>query len=175
MDIRKTLLQQHSKQNAVKVALYVGNSCERFKHLVSIYLAGPYRVTQCASWPLSICVEKSPELIGPHLNSVLKHLERPDIHDAVKRNTIRLLQFVDIPPRFQGKVIDLCFRYLQNNNEPVAVKVFSMTVLSRLVKLHPGLRRELKIILEDQLPYASAGFISRAGKILKELELQAEY
>lgn len=172
MDLRKTLLQQHSKQNAIKVALYVGNSRFRFKQLVNIYLSGPYRITQRASWPLSICTEKSPELLGPHLKAILRHLERSDIHDAVKRNTIRLLQFVDIPARSQGKVIDLCFRYLQSKDEPVAVKVFSMTVLSRLVKRHPDLRRELRIIIEDQLPYATAGFISRAGRIFKELEIQ---
>ena len=51
----------------------------------------------------------------------------------------------------------------------MAVKVFAMSVLSQLVDGVPELSQELRIIIEDQLPYASAGFISRARKVLKDL------
>jgi len=33
-----------------------------------------------------------------------------------------------------------------------------MTVLLNIVKKEPDLKKELKILIEDQLPYASAGF-----------------
>ena len=169
MDLKSTLLRQHSRENASKIAHYVGDDPVRFKKLVNIYLAGPYRVTQRAAWPLSICAELHPELISPHLKEILEFLKAPDAHDAVKRNALRLLQFIEIPSRYRGKVIDICFNYLQGKSEPVAVKVFAMSVLSQLVDGVPELSQELRIIIEDQLPYASAGFISRARKVLKDL------
>jgi hypothetical protein len=45
-----------------------------------------------------------------------------------------------------------------------------MTVLLNIVKYVPELKEELKIIIEDQMPYASAGFQSRGKKTLKALE-----
>lgn len=170
MDISSTLLQQHSRRNADKIALYVGSNRFRFKQLINVYLTGPYRITQRAAWPLSICAENHPALFDSHLGKILKHLDQPNLHNAVIRNTLRLLQFVDIPTRHRGQVVHLCFHYLQSKKEPVAVKVFAMTVLSRLVGREPALRRELRIIIEDQLPYGSPGFVSRATKILKELD-----
>jgi hypothetical protein len=44
-----------------------------------------------------------------------------------------------------------------------------MTVLANLAKSEPDLGQELKIIIQDQLPYASAGFQARARAILPQL------
>lgn len=169
MDIRKILSKEHSKFQTLQIVDYVGVSKERFKQLINIYLAGPYRITQRAAWPLSYCVERHPELIVPHLKVVLDFLEKPGTHVAVRRNTIRLLQYIEIPRRFHARLINLCFAYLTSKKEPVAVKVFSMSVLAHLAKESPEIRKELKIIIEDQLPYGSAGFKSRAKKVLKEI------
>jgi hypothetical protein len=169
MDLQKEILREHSRKQMLKIADYVGNDPSRFKTLVEVYLAGPYRVTQRGAWPLSLCVERHPELIKPHLNIILKYLNKPGIHDAVKRNTMRLLQFVEIPKRFHGIVADLCFIYLTNKSEPVAVKVFAMSALLPIIQDKPELCRELKIILEEQFPYGSAGFRSRAGKVLRTI------
>jgi hypothetical protein len=169
MDLRKEILKEHSKKQKSKVVDYVGDSPIRFKALVDVFLQGPYRVTQRAGWPLSYCVERSPALIKPHLKAILDHLRMPGIHDAVKRNTMRFLQFIEIPKRYQGQVADLCFEYLQNNKEPVAIRVFSMSVLASIAEENPDLKKELMMLIEDQLPYAKPAFISRARKVLKAL------
>jgi hypothetical protein len=170
MDLKKALLRDHSRAQAAKIADYVANKEALFKELVEVYLAGPYRITQRAAWPLSICVERHPRLIKPHLSRILGYLDTPGIPDAVKRNTIRLLQFVDIPGSYYGRVAKICFNYLGNRKEPVAVRVFSMTVLSHITRNEPELKRELGIIIEDHLPYATPGFVSRARKVLKEIK-----
>lgn len=169
MDIRKLLEKGQSKALTDKIVAFVGADPERFNTLMTTFLEGPYRVTQRAAWPLSYCVKNHPFLVGPHYPSVLKILARPGIHDAVKRNIVRLLQFVEIPKRYQGQVIEACFK-LMGPKEPTAVRAFSMTVLANLASEHPDLKKELKIIIEDQLPYSSAGYLSRAKKVLKQLE-----
>jgi hypothetical protein len=169
MDLTKEILKEHSRVQANKVADYVGDNPFRFKALIDLYLAGPYRVTQRAAWPISICVEHHPELVDPHLKKLLDFLSKPGIHDSVKRNTLRLLQFIIIPKRLHGRVVDLCFRYLIDKKEPLAVKVFSMSLLFDLIKHEPGLRNELKVIIEDQMPYSTPGFVSRGSKVLKAI------
>jgi hypothetical protein len=170
MDLRDALSQEHSKVQTSKIVKYIGKNPDRFSSLVKIYLSGPYRITQRAAWPLGSCVEAHPELITPHWKALIDFARKPDVHDAVKRNTVRLLQFIDIPIKHQGRVADLCFRFLQNTSEPIAVRCFSMTVLSRIAKAKPELKNELKILIEDQFPYATPGFLSRAKKVLKQLQ-----
>jgi hypothetical protein len=104
------------------------------------------------------------------LRKLISHLKKPDLRNAVKRNTIRLLQFISVPKPLEGVISQICFDFLQNRKEPIAVRVFSMTVLANLVEKQPGLKSELRIIIEDELPYGSAGFLSRGKKILKKLK-----
>jgi len=44
-----------------------------------------------------------------------------------------------------------------------------MTVLARIVKREPELGRELRLVIEEQLPFAGAGFRARAKEVLKYL------
>jgi hypothetical protein len=169
MDLRDRLQKELSKNQTAKIADYVGFNKARFKEIVDIYLAGPYRITQRAAWTISLCVERHPELILPHLSQILKHTAGPGVHDAVKRNTVRLLQFIEIPRRYWGPVADLCFGYLKDRKQAIAIRVFSMTVLAKLVSREPDLRLELKLLIEDELPYASPAFKSRASRTLNEI------
>jgi hypothetical protein len=169
MDLRKQLEKGHSKALTSSIVKYVGNNPKRFADLVSIFIEGPYRTTQRAAWSIAYCVEAHKELVHPHLKTFLKHLAKPGIHDAVKRNTIRLLQFIDIPKSYQGKVAEICFGYLADTREPVAVRVFSMAVLADIAEKNAGLKPEICILIEDQMPYASAAFRSRGSKVLKKL------
>lgn len=169
MDVRKELEKGHSKALTDKIVRYIDSDQDRFNSLITIFLEGSHRVTQRAAWPMSYCVMNHPFLINPHYKTVLKSLAKPGIHDAVKRNIMRLLQFVEIPRQHQGSVIEHSFR-LMDPKEPIAVRVFAMTVLANLARQHPDLKKELKLIIEDQLPFASAAYLSRSKKILRQLE-----
>ena len=172
MNLLNKLLKEYSKAQTSKIVTYVGNDPDRFAKLVKVFLEGSYRVTQRAAWPLSDCVCNHPTLVKPHLNKILKYLDKPHIHDAAKRNTVRLLQFIDVPKALQGKTANICFEYLSSPKEPIAVKVFAMTVLANIAKENPELKNEIIPLIEDQLPYGSAGFRSRGIKVLNELKKQ---
>jgi hypothetical protein len=172
MDLRIALSKSFAKDSFREVADYVGNSAIRFKVLIEIYQGGPYRVTQQAASAICLCVEKHPILATPHLRAILAMLDADDVPVAIQRNTMRLLQYCEIPRRFHGTLINRCFDYLKDRSTPVAVRVFSMTVLHRLIEKEPDLKKELRIILEDEQPYASPGFVSRARKILHRIDGQ---
>ncbi|GAA0890380.1 hypothetical protein GCM10009122_00580 [Fulvivirga kasyanovii] len=168
VDIRKELLKEHSKSNANRIARYISNDPTRFDVLMKLFLSNEYRVTQRAAQVVSMCAENHPGLIRPYLKQMILNL-RNDVHDAVKRNTLRILQDIELQENLQGDMTDIGFQLLTSAREPVAVKVFAMTVLANICKKEPDLKNELQIIIEDQMPYASAGFISRGNKILKRL------
>src|SRR5687767_12377263 len=109
MDLKATLLEEHSKAQCEKIVRYIGNNKRRFDELMKLFFAGEYRVTQRAAWPMSYCVEDHPELIVPYLKKLIELLEKPVIHDAVQRNIVRLLQNISIPKRYHGRVMNACF------------------------------------------------------------------
>ena len=169
MDLRKTILAEHSKANCNKIVKWVGESQERFDELFYLFLNDEYRVVQRAAWPLSYIVIAHPRLILKHFSKLIKNLHKPKLHDAVKRNTLRLLEHITIPQRFHGEVMSLCFDYIASPDEAAAIKAFSLTVLQNLFKQYPEIKPELKTIIEDRWDYETAAFRSRAKKILKKL------
>ncbi|MGZ8524568.1 MAG: hypothetical protein ACXWV1_09080 [Chitinophagaceae bacterium] len=169
MKLRDQILKEHSKANCDAIVKWIGGSQQRFDELFDLFLHDEYRVVQRAAWPLSYAVIGHPEFIQKHFSKLLKNLQKPNLHPAVKRNTIRLLQDISIPLRFHGQVMDICFEYASSPEETVAVKAFALTVLENLSKQYPEIRSELKTLIEDHWDYESAAFRARAKKILKRL------
>lgn len=170
MDLLQLLRDEHSKKQTDRIVDWVGANAKRFAQLIGLFFTGEYRITQRAAWPLSYCVRRHPELIAPYYKRLLDNLVRKDIHVAVKRNTVRLLQDVSIPKRFQGRVMSTCFDFIQAPETPIAVKAFSLTILANLSADYPEIRGELKLIIEEQWEQATPAFRSRAKRILKSIQ-----
>jgi hypothetical protein len=170
MDIRAELLKEHSRAQANRVAKWVGNSPERLTQLIDLFLHDEYRVVQRAARVVSLIADEHFELVKPHLPALVKRMNEPNASAAVKRNVVRIFQFVDIPEALHGDVMNSCFDLLANPNENIAERVFSMSVLANLAQHYPDIKPELKAIIEDALQHQpSAGFRSRAAKVLKLL------
>jgi hypothetical protein len=169
MHLEKLLAEEHSKKQCDRIVRYIGKDKERFAELMRLFFKGEYRITQRASWPLSYVVRQHPKMIIPYFKPLLDNLDKEDLHDAIVRNTVRLLQDVDIPKKFHGRVMDRCFIYAASPETPIAVKAFALTVLFNLSTEYPEIRAELKLIIEDQWDHATPAFRSRAKKILKAI------
>ncbi len=141
MNLEAELLKDFNKAHIVKIANYIGKNEQLFDKLMQLFLQGSYRISQRASSVLSYCTKKYPALIGPHLPTCLENLKKP-VPDAIKRNTIRMLQHIDIPEELLGTTAESCFKLLSSRKEPVAVKVFAMTVLANIIKKEPGLEHD---------------------------------
>lgn len=171
MELRHQILAEASKANSLKIAHWIGNDPKRFAALIDLFLHDEYRVVQRAAWIMSIVAEEQPNLLKPHLKAMLDRMSDEGIPVAVKRNVVRVLQFMPTPEELQGEVMDYCFRFLEDPQETVAVRVFSMTVLANLAQQYPDIKKEIILLIEDQLREgAQAAFISRGKKTLKLLQ-----
>jgi hypothetical protein len=166
MDLRAAILQEHSKAQSLKIVAWVGSDNDRFRTLLDLFLHGEYRVAQRSAGMVGKIADVHPELIIPRLDVIVNKMSEPGVHVAVKRNVIRLLQGIEIPEKLHGVVMNSCFELLADPKETIAVRVFSMTVLSNLSKSYPDIRQELKAIVSDILEQeASAGFKARARNL----------
>jgi hypothetical protein len=165
MDLREEILKEHSKAQCDKIVKWIGNDQQKFDELFRLFLNDEYRVTQRAAWPLSYSVIAHPPFMKKHLAALINMLKKPNLHNAVKRNAIRLLQYFTIPKKFHGDIMDICFRYVESPNEAVAVKAFSLTVLHNLSKEYPEILPEIKLLIEEQMPHQTAAFKSRSKNL----------
>ncbi len=164
MDVREALLAEHSKSQTAKIVAFVGDDVERFSELMRLFVGPNYRVSQRAAWAVSNCIERHPSLVKPYYGTLFSQLGRGDAHVAVKRNVVRLLQFVEIPKRYKGRVFDACYNLFADVSEPIAVRCFSMTVAVSIAKDSPELMSELKAVAAEHPGTMSAGFRSRVRR-----------
>lgn len=169
MNLEEQILHENSKSNINYIVAYIQNDAEKFHNLMELFFKGSYRIAQRAAWVMAEAVDKNPGLVNPYVKQIIKTLGKGGIHDAVKRNSLKILEAIEIPVAHQGRLISTCFDFLSDKKEPVAVKVFAMSILLKLTQNEPDLQKELRILIEDQLPYGSPGFISRGQKILDAL------
>src|SRR5690606_28069393 len=121
---------------------------------------------------ISYVAEAHPEAVCPYLPALTECLNDTAAPVALRRNVMRVMQFLLIPESLHDIVLNHAFSFLQDENETVAVRAFSMTVIQRISVHYPELQNELKLILEHALAHQelSPGFINRAKKILAQSE-----
>lgn len=171
MNIQQALQAEHSKTQSHRIADHIGANPVRFAMLMDLCLGNDPELARRAAWTVGHCTDRHPELILPHLESIFARL-RGKTHVAIRRNLVRALQFIDLPEEWLGEAADICFTYLANHNETAAVRVFSMTALWNICQQEPDLAHELKLLIEEHLPYATAGFKNRGNKILAAIHKQ---
>ena len=168
MNIKETLLAEHSKAQAMRIFHYVGKDKERLNELFTFFLGDNYRLSQRAAWPISFIAEKHPKLFAPYLKTMLKNLQKHDIHDAVKRNTLRVFELIAIPEELEGEVYDVAYKYIFSIKEPIAVRAYSIGIVVKIAKEIPELLVELDLAFQDLREETCAGIRSRINNYYKK-------
>lgn len=165
MDIRNEALREHSKVNTLRIVDHILANPSTTNELISLFFNDTYRVTQRLAWVVGILAEKKPSLIKPYLPDMIKLFGDTTKHDAIRRNIVRTLQNIEIPENCESELYMYCMDALVNNEEAIAIRCFSMTVLYNIASKYPDLKNELKEVLLLLNEVESAGFKSRSRKI----------
>jgi hypothetical protein len=171
MNIREELLsyKTQSKVMALRVRDYACSSEEHFSELMTCFTSDDFQLAQRAAWSVRWAAEKRPELVKPYVGLLVKQLKRIDVHDAVIRNSLKVLEDVSIPEEFHGELLDACFSLVSDRKTPIAIKVFSMSLIFKLTSLYPEIKNELRLIIQENMELETAAFRSRGRKILQAI------
>lgn len=170
MNLLNLLENRHNKATTTFIAKEIIKSPKLLSNLIQIIKNDDVTLSQRAAWPMSVVAETNPELFIPYLDDLVKLLENTSKHSAVKRNILRAFQFIkQFPNNIEGQLINQCFKLLNSNSEPIAIRVFSMQVLFNISIKYPEIQSELRESILFQFENQSAGFQSRGKRILKQL------
>ncbi len=170
MNIRTELLKEHSKAQAIKIATYACLSKKNFRELMYCFMSDEYRVAQRAAMSVNHAAQMKPAFITPYIKELVSVLEKKEVHIAVVRNSLRILEQLTIPELFHGEVMNACFQFIETPATPPAIKAFSLTTLYNLSAIYPEIKAELQLIIEDKWDTETAAFKSRGRKIIGKLK-----
>jgi hypothetical protein len=171
MNLRKAILDEHSKAQTNRIVDWIGTDGERLEALMQLFLKDEYRVVQRSAWTISEVAKMHPVMFQKYLPQLVEKLEDKEAHNAVKRNILRIFDTIEIPVTLHGPIMHHCFETLVNPDETLAARAFSIGILAKLRKIYPEITNEFKMILEDYLQHEAApSFKSRAKKALKQMK-----
>lgn len=166
MELKAELLKEHSRKQTECIAVWIGQDPGRFGQLMSLFLNDTYRVVQRASAVVSMVGCAYPALLHVYLPAMVDRLSEEGTPVALKRNVVKLLQYAALPEELHAAVINVCFDFLNDPEEAVAVRCHAMSVLGHMAVRYPELKQELAVVIKEHLAYGSAGFKARARMLL---------
>ncbi len=149
MSLQEDLANRSSEFNARKLADLVIRDHKLREELLACLLDDPGVTGSRAAWVLSHCHDKDPGVIGPYETRLIGLLAKPDLHNGITRNILRIYQTQPVPEKHSAFMLDTCYGYLRNAAQPTAVRAFSITVIFNISEKHPELLDELKLTLLD--------------------------
>ena len=169
--IRELLLAEHSKKQTLYIVKYIGKNKERIDELIKLFLSNETLIDARAAWVIHKIEEQHNGILRPYYSQLIQNLTISTIHDASKRNILRVLSKIEnLNEDDTGLLIDLSFGFLIDNKEPIAVQVFAMECIYIHGKKYPEILLELKEIILAKIEFGSAGFKSRGKRILNGLK-----
>jgi len=169
-EIIQILEQGQARSTVDDAIIWAGDNPEKFKCLVNLII--DYKdpnIRNRASWVLSYIACDYPPLLAKHWTHFVKVLIHSSTPSPIIRNLVRFMQEVKIPEKHQGIIINRCFELVNNPQQDIAIRAFALTVIANHLQAYPEIAGELKLSIEELLPYASAGLKNRAGKILNKI------
>jgi len=170
MKLREEILKEHSKKQCLKIVAWVGNDKKRFAELIKLMLNTEGQLAQRAAWSVAWCIFEKPEFAKPWISKLIINLRKKNLHDAIKRNSVRIFEIADIPEKYCGELFEICNNYLHDLKEPIAVRAFSISVMFNIAKKYPDLINEVKHSAESLLHCGIPALEARGRNILKEIK-----
>lgn len=169
MTLIELLQLGQSRKNIDQIVEMASNDKRVFDELWKIFVSLKEPESRRAAWAIDILNEANCLVIGEeHIIQLIDNLEKCR-HDGLKRHSLRIIESHDLIAEKIGVVTSVCFNWLENPTESVAVKMYSLKILSKIAMMEPEIIRELIDLIEIQMDEATPGFRNIGYKTIIEL------
>jgi len=171
MDLKHELIHISGKNEVQTVVQWIGNHHERYQELWQHFRTGDLQLQNRAAWVLYWVVDKQPALVQQYIQEYVDLLATGDLRSETQTRAVaRTVSMLELTEDQMGQLVDVCFTRMLSGTEAIAIKVHCMQILANIVEKIPELAGELQVAIESRMNNESAGFKSRARKVLKQLQ-----
>lgn len=113
-------------------------------------------------------VKTNPSLLIPNYSILLESLSNKS-PIAVKRDLLRVIQYLPVQDETAGILYQQCMEFLLDADISIAVKAYSMTICANIVDQYPEMSEELEAVIRELMIMGSPAIMSRGRHVLKRL------
>ncbi|MBT8219067.1 MAG: hypothetical protein KJP00_04555 [Bacteroidia bacterium] len=169
MSIYDLVSEGRSKALVEKILNAVGSDPEKVDTLIDLIENAEKHVSFNAGWVLYHLLENK-NIEWSRYFDKLWPLLKDNILPAVARSILKYLWYLDKWPDDKfTEVADHLLQYVADPGAPIAYQALSMEALYKHLNPYPELLEELKLILEQGMPYGSAGYKNKAQKLVRKI------
>lgn len=168
MDLKTKLKNRISKDDIVELVQSMNNNKISIEEIIDLLEINETQFQ--ASWLMTHIIENKPNVLKENHITQLVDILKNTTHEGLERNIWRSLNFVEIPPSIHESLINIAFEKLENHSTAIAIQVFSMSLLEKLLINEAELQLALKEILELKLDrQPTPGLKARAIKTINKI------
>ena len=160
-----------SSRRTINIAVNtIGNNPVIFKKILDFALEDKERFAMRAARAIQMSVAKHPEIVRPYLKDIIRQLDKFKT-GGLKRSFAKMISELDwdFDEDTLGILAETCFKWVNDNNEEIAIKIYSQDILYRISEIYPELKHELITVLEHNYPHSSVAIKSRSRKMTVKL------
>lgn len=162
------IMAEHSRAQADFIADIVIKQPAILGELLEIVFRNEEPVSRRASWPLRIISDRNPQIVEPFVPQIINILPVID-SIPIQRAFLALLVNVDIPEELHGEVLQFTSEVLMDKGSEIAHVIYSTDIFYKLSVNEPDLLNELALMLEQLLPFGSAGVKSKSTRTINKI------
>ena len=163
------LRERHSKSYVFALAQRICKGEYSIEDLIENMSSKDIEFRKHASWLLQHTYDICPRSFDRYASQLYTLLSQSQ-HDSEKRSLLRVFYDIPIDVKMEGALFDLCLGFVENHEEAIAVRAFSISVLCRIAKSYPDLNAEIQVLLRSYLDIDIPAIKSRAKSGLKYLQ-----
>ncbi len=161
-------------ENSEFIFAHFNSQTEDLSPLMSLVFDDSKKVYWRAAYIMDRINEKQPELIRPYLPQIIQAISSTTSESKL-RHFLKVISLNPIARDHAGLLFDHCLAIFTTNSYAIAVRVHAMQILYEISKLEPELKKELILVIEQELEQQpTAGIRSRGTRILKSLHTETK-
>jgi hypothetical protein len=148
----------------------IGDNPEIFKRILDFALEDRERFAMRAARAIQMSVAKHPEIVKPYLKDIIRQMDKFKT-GGLKRSFAKMISETDwdFDEDTLGILAEICFKWVNDSNEEIAIKIYAQDILYRVSEIYPELKHELITVMEHNYPHSSVAIKSRSRKMIKKL------
>jgi hypothetical protein len=147
---------------------------ELFSEAYDLCMKQDGKMSMRAARVVWLVAEEMHALFKPYFSDMVYRL--PELtHSSVKRCMLKILSVYDLSDQeeLHGIIIDVCFSRVNDPEEEIAVRGYSLQVLERMIKIYPEVTGELMSALQLMIESGPDTLSRYAAKRLKRIQRTA--
>lgn len=167
-NLEEQLLCELSRCNTDFIVSEVMHDFDMIEELWTFVFNGSSPIQWRAAWVVEKIAIKFPEILDDKMKEIIKFLPNSP-NDGTRRLLVKFLVIGRIPPKFHGKVYDICYNWFFSKDSSIAVKAHGLEVMFKIAKENRELLNDILLILETITEEEVPALIAKRRNISKSV------